>query len=428
MTTPSPTPHLIPETAHRGPTKPTRVLLMVENVSLARDVRLPKHAAALIEAGMEVTVICPRDPGNYTLPGVRVLDYPAPPEGSSKAGFVREYLYSLAMAGTQMLRALLRGGVDIVQISSTPDIYFLLAIPLRLLGRTVIFDFKDLSPEIYSARYHRTDGLMYRLLTWLERASLRTAHHVVAVNGAVRDVATARGRVHPARVSIVGNGPRLADIRPRPPRPELRRGHRHLAVLAGMMGPQDGLDLAVAAIDHLVHTIGRRDCAFTFLGIGDAIPDAQRTIRERGLEPWISFPGWVSRDELANYLSTADIGLEPNVEGFVTPVKAMEYMAYGLPFIAFDVTETRAIAAGSAALVPPRDVVAFARCIDDLLAHPERRAALGDTGRHTVEQSLAWDRQQLTYVALVEELVAQRKALRRPASTAHSIGAGGMWV
>jgi glycosyltransferase involved in cell wall biosynthesis len=409
-------------------TKPTRVLLMVENVSLARDHRLRKHATALIDAGMEVTVICPRDPGNYDLPGVRVLDYPAPSDGGSRLGFVREYLYSLAMAGALTIRALVRGGVDIVQISSTPDIYFLLAIPLRLLGRTVIFDFKDLSPEIYAARYHRTDGLMYRLLTRLEQASLRTAHHVVAVNSAVRDVATGRGRIRPARVSVVGNGPRLTDVKRRPARPELRRGHRHLAVLVGMMGPQDGIDLAVHAIDHVVHTLGRTDCAFAFLGVGDAVPEAERIVRDRGLDPWVSFPGWATRAEVAEYLSTADIGLEPNVEGFVTPVKVMEYMAYGLPFVAFDVTETRTIAAGAAALVPTGDVTAFAEGIDELLAQPDRRAALGRTGRRRVEQSLAWDHQKVTYVALVDELAAERRSARRPVTAGRGIGAGGNWV
>ncbi len=112
-------------------TKPTRVLLMVENVSLARDHRLRKHATALVEAGVDVTVICQRDPGNYDLPGVRVFDYPAPAEGTTKLGFIREYLYSLTMAAALTMRAMLTGGVDVIQVSSTPDIYFLLAAPLK---------------------------------------------------------------------------------------------------------------------------------------------------------------------------------------------------------------------------------------------------------------------------------------------------------
>jgi glycosyltransferase involved in cell wall biosynthesis len=287
-----------------------------------------------------------------------------------------------------------------VQVSSTPDIYFLLGAPLRLLGKRVVFDFKDLSPEMYEARYGRRDGLMYALLQRFEWASLRTADHVLAVNAAVREVAMRRGGVPATAVSIVGNGPRLADLTRREPRPELRRGHRHLCVLVGMMGPQDSIDLGIRAVAHLVHKLGRTDCAFTFVGVGDAVPDAERLVREHSLEKWVSFPGWAAQDEVFAYLSTADLGLEPNLEEFVTPVKAMEYMAFGLPFVAFDVHETRTMADGAAGLAPPGDVEAFATLIDELLADPGRRAELGAAGRRAVEQTLAWEHQQERYLTV----------------------------
>jgi glycosyltransferase involved in cell wall biosynthesis len=388
-------------------TKPIRVLLMVENVSLARDHRLRKHAAALAAAGMTVTVICRRDPGNHAVPDVRVLDYPAPADGTSKLGFVREYLYSVVMAGLLTVRAMASGGVDVVQVSSTPDVYFLLTAPLRLLGRKVVFDFKDLSPEIFEARYARTDGVMYKLLKRFERASLRSADQVIAVNGAVRDIAMRRGGVPGTAITIVGNGPRLAQMTARPPRPALRRGYPHLAVLIGMMGPQDGIDVAVRAIEHLVHVIGRTDCAFTFVGVGDAVPDAARLVAELALEPWVTFPGWAEQDEVFDYLATADIGLEPNLEEFVTPVKAMEYMAFGRPFVAFDVAETRLMAGDAAALAVPGDAESFARMIDELLADGDRRAEMGRAGRMAVEQVLAWDHQQVPYIAMVGRLAGR---------------------
>jgi glycosyltransferase involved in cell wall biosynthesis len=382
---------------------------MVENVPLGRDHRLRKHAAALVAAGMRVTVICRKDPGNRENPAVRVFDYPAG-DGASKLGFMLEYAWSLTAAAALTVRAMFSGGVDVVQVSSTPDIYFVLAAPLKLLGKRVIFDFKDLSPEIYEARYRSTDGVMYKLLRFFERASLRTADQVVAVNNSVREVALRRGGLPAERVTVVGNGPWLADVTPRPERPELRRGHRHLAVLAGMMGPQDGIDLALAAIDHLVTKLGRTDTAFTFVGVGDYVPEAERFVAERRLGEWVSFPGWVTRDEVYDYLSTADLGLEPNLEEFVTPVKAMEYMAFGLPFVAFDVTETRLMGAEAAELVAAGDVVAFAERMDALLADPGRRQRLGAGGERVIRERLAWDRQQVPYIGMVERLAASHHA------------------
>jgi glycosyltransferase involved in cell wall biosynthesis len=390
---------------------------MIENVSLAKDYRLRKHASALVEAGMQVTVVCPGDLANDCVPGVRVRDYPAPTDGRSKLGFVREYLYSLVMAALLTGRTMLSGGVDVIQVSSTPDIYFLLAAPLKLLGRKVIFDFKDLSPEVYEARYGRREGLMYRLLVRLERASLRTAHHVLVVNNSLREVAQRRGGLPPEAITVVGNGPRLAHTAPRPPCPELRRGYRHLCCLTGMMGPQDSIDLVVKAIAHLVHEIGRTDCAFTFVGLGDAVPDAKRLVRENRLDPWVTFPGWVDQDVVFDYLSTADLGMEPNLEEFVTPVKAMEYMAFGLPFVAFDVAETRALAAGAAALAPAGDVVAFARLIDELLADADRRADMGRAGRLAVERAIGWEHQKGPYLSVVDRLGRRSAAALRRSPT-----------
>ncbi len=385
-------------------TRRNRVLLMIENISLARDHRLRKHATALIEAGFAVTVICPRDVGNTCIPGVRVLDYPAPASGTTQLGFVWEYLYSLVAAAVLVVRAFVSGGFDVIQVSSTPDLYFLVAAPFKLLGRRVVFDFKDLSPEVYEARYGGR-GVVHRTLLFLERASLRVADHVFVVNQSLRTVAEQRGGVPREAITIVGNGPRLSRTLRHPRNPDLRRGYPQLCCLVGMMGPQDSVDLALRAIGHAVHTLGRTDCAFTFVGDGDAVPDAERLVEELDLGRWVSFAGWVDQDRAFAYMSTADIGIEPNLEEFVSPVKAMEYMACGLPFVAFDVSETRALAADAAAYAQRGDTVAFGSLVHDLLADATRREEMGRIGRQRVQTAIAWEHQKERYVTVYETLL-----------------------
>ena len=59
------------------------VTVVVENVPLGVDTRLRKQVRDLSEAGYEVSVVTMRDPSNEayrSLPGVRVLEYPAPPQ------------------------------------------------------------------------------------------------------------------------------------------------------------------------------------------------------------------------------------------------------------------------------------------------------------------------------------------------------------
>jgi glycosyltransferase involved in cell wall biosynthesis len=392
---------------------PPRVLLVVENVSLARDHRLRKQAEALVEEGYRVSVICPRNAANREYEYVRLHDYPAPPEAQSKLGFVREYGWSWAAAAWLTTKVFFTEGFDAIQISGTPDIYFTIAAPFKLLGRPIVLDQRDLSPELYEVRYGRR-GTVYRILRLLERASYRAADHVVTVNGSLERVAYRRGDLPAGAVSVVGNGPRLERTHRRPARSDLRHGRRHLACWLGLMGPQDRLDLMLRAIDHLVHQLGRTDCHFALVGDGEARESAQRLAGELGVADYVSFPGWATEDDAFAYLSTADIGLEPNMEEIVSPVKGMEYMAFGLPFVAFDLTETRAMAGDAAGYAPPGDVGTFAKLIDELLDDDSLRRRMGDEGRQRVEDSIAWDHQRSRYLQVYGRLLRSPTALVQP--------------
>jgi glycosyltransferase involved in cell wall biosynthesis len=397
-----------------------RVLMLIENVPLARDHRLRKQAAALLASQFEVTVICRRDPGNKAcVPGVRVIEYPAPPEGSGLLAFAGEYGYSVVMAAVLTLWAFVRHGFDILQVASTPDIYFLLAAPCRWLGRPVVFDFRDPSPETYEARYGHGHGATYRALLLLERWSLRAADRVLVVNESLRRMAGQRGGVDDARIVLVGNGPAASRVVRRPARPELRQGRRRLCCWVGLIGPQDRVDLALRAVDHLVHVRKRTDCAFAFVGAGEALPAARELVAELGIGDWVSFPGWAQEELVFDYLSTADLGLEPNMEEYVSPVKVMEYLAAGLPVVAFAAEENVRLAGEAARYAPKGNITAMARLIDELLDDDASREQMGRIGQNRVKEFIAWDHQAGPYVSALVELLGPVAAQRDSTSGGH---------
>src|SRR4051812_47318111 len=390
----------------------THVLLVVENLPLARDHRLRKQAASLVGEGYRVSVVCRADPGNGCVSGVQVYEYRAPVDGASALGFVREYGWSLITAARLIARVHRRDPFDVIQVSGTPDLYFMIAAPLRRAGVRFVFDQRDLSPELYELRYGRRD-LAYRALLRLERASYRTADHVITVNRSLEHVAYERGGLPPGRVSIVGNGPRLDEARAGAADPHLRRGRRRLCCWVGVMGPQDSVDLALRAVGVLVHQRGRTDTHFAFIGEGESLPAAVRLAADLGLSEYTSFPGWLDARDVRTYLATADVGLEPNMEAIVSPVKVMEYMAFGLPFVSFDLTETRLLAAGAGLYAEPGDLLGYAERLDLLLDDDRRRAALGAVGRRRVAEKLCWERQALTYLHVYRNLPAGARVPRR---------------
>jgi glycosyltransferase involved in cell wall biosynthesis len=388
-----------------GSARRPHILLIVENVPLARDHRLQKQAATLAASGYRVSVICRADPANRQYAPARLHEYRAPADATSKLGFIREYGYSWLLAAFLSVRVFVSEPFDAVQVSGTPDIYFAIGAPFKLLGSRLVLDQRDLSPELYQIRYGLHRGMVFRMLCWLERESYRAADHVITVNRTLEDVAYARGGLRQGKVSVVGNGPVLAHLRVTPARPELKQGRRYLCCWVGFMGPQDRVDVALRMVDHLVHVMGRTDCHFAFLGAGEARVACEQLAAELGVEDWVTFTGWVGQETVSTYLSSADLGLEPNLEEIVSPVKGMEYMAYGLPFVSFDLRETRAVAGDAAAYAVCRDVAGLARLVDRLLDDPALRAEMGRLGRQGVAQRLAWERQESAYLKVYQRLL-----------------------
>jgi glycosyltransferase involved in cell wall biosynthesis len=393
-----------------------RILVVIENVPLARDHRAAKQVETLLEAGYQVSVISQRHTDNRRFRdrhGLRLYEYPPPRAASGTLSFLYEYGYSLLAGSALALRDFLAHGFGAIQTGHPPDLYFLLALPFKLAGRRFVVDQRDLSPEVFADRYGRDTGALPWLLRVLERRSWRLADHVLCVNQALRGVIVRRGRLPADSVSVVGNGPVLSRTSPRPPRPDIKNGKRFLACWVGLMGPQDHVDLALSAVHHLVHTLGRDDCQFAFIGDGETLPQLRALAEHLGIADWVTFTGWLDESACFGYLATADLAMDSNLQPEVSPVKGMEYMAFGVPFVAFDLEETRAMADGAALYLPPGDTLTLARAIAELLDDPARRAEMSRIGRRRVEEHLAWDRQSETYLRVYERLLGPARAAAR---------------
>lgn len=376
------------------------IAVVVENVALGIDIRLRKQVRDLIAAGHRVSVITMRDPDNAPyreMPGLTVLEYPPPSQGDGAVGYVREYLVSFLRATLLLLGLRLRGRIDVLQVCQPPDIYFPLCWLLRLLGTKILVDQRDLMPELFAARYARPRPAILSALRWLERRSQRAAHQTVCVNEYLRDRLIEAGAA-PDRTSVVRNGPVLARVEQATPDARLRNGHRFLVCWAGKMGRQDRVDLAVRVAAEVVHELGRTDCGFVILGDGECLGQLRQLASSLALDRSFWFTGWLPEEQVFRHLATADIGLDTTLQDEVSPVKAMEYMAFGLPVACFDLPETRRITADAAALVPPGDTAALAKQILALLDDPVGRRQLGDVGRARMWNELGWERQAAAYL------------------------------
>jgi glycosyltransferase involved in cell wall biosynthesis len=395
-----------------------RVLLIVENGPAAADHRVVKQIDSLIEDGYHVCVICPKSPANAVYRNhhrIDVFEYPPPPQPRGRLGYLVEYGYSALATAFLSVRGAARQRPDVVQFCLPPDVYFPLARIFRRFGVRVLVDQRDLLPELYAARYGSIRPQMLTVLRFLERRSFNAADAVLCVNDYLRNRILAASDLTGDQVGVVRNGPVLAQVSGATSDASLKRGYKHLCCWVGMIGPQDRVDLLLRSIDHLVHGFGREDCQFAILGWGEYLPTAQALARELNLDKWVEFTGDLDPRDVFRYLATADIGLDASLQIDVSPVKAMEYMAFGVPVVAFDLPETRVLTDGAAVYAAPGDVREHARAIDALLDDAERRRELGQVGRARVRDEVAWDHQAITYLQMIGRLCATRRP-RRPVS------------
>ncbi len=400
----------------------SRVLIIVQNLPVPFDRRVWLECQALTADGYQVAVVCPKgqgDPGYQVLDGVELYKYRPYAPGGSKLSFVTEYAYSFLATAWHTFKARRCGRFAVMQACNPPDIFWPLALILRALDRTkFVFDHHDLSPELFQSRFGDGDAqgssLPYRGLRALERATHRTADHVISTNDSYREVAITRSGKAPADVTVVRTGPDPERLRRGEPHPELRRGHRHLAAYIGVMGPQDGVDIVVRAAAVVVHEMGRQDIAFTLIGSGDCYDELVALRGRLGLEGYVEFTGRAPDELVGQIMSTADAGLSPDPKNPLNDVstmnKTMEYMAFELPVVAFDLRETRVSAADAAVYVRPNDVREYAKAIVALMDDEAQRTRLGKQGRIRVEQELAWPHQRRAYLDVYRQLTTNQAA------------------
>jgi len=389
-----------------------RVLIIVQNLPVPFDRRVWLECQALTRSGYEVSVVCPKgrgDPSYHVVDGVSLYKYRPYAPGGSKLGFITEYVYSFLATARLTLKARRSGRFAVLQACNPPDIFWPIALALRAMDRTkFVFDHHDLCPELFQSRFPEGPRLPYRALRALERRTHRTADHVISTNGSYREIAISRSGKQASDVTIVRTGPDPRRLKRGPAEPAQRRGRKYLAAYIGVMGPQDGVDIVVQAAGIVVHELGRDDIAFTLIGSGDCFDELVALRDELRLAGHVEFTGRAPDELVTSILSTADVGLSPDpknpLNDLSTMNKTMEYMAFELPVIAFDLRETRVSAGDAGVYVTPNDVHEYAAAIVKLIDDEPERARLGALGRTRVEEELAWSHQEQAYLGVYSRM------------------------
>lgn len=235
-------------------------------------------------------------------------------------------------------RLALKSDYDLIFATSTPLTVAIPGIIARWVrGKAFIFEVRDLWPELPKAMGVIKNPIVIGLMSFLERLSYKSAHHIVALSPGIRDGILGEG-ISDEKVSLIPNGCDL-DIFSNVIDGWRPQGVSHtdfMALYAGTHGVANGLDSVLIAAQELQRR-GRDDIKIVLIGDGKNKERLVRQAANDGLSN-IIFHEAVSKMELRGLMSTANIGLQilANIPAFyygTSPNKFFDYISSGLPVL-----------------------------------------------------------------------------------------------
>jgi glycosyltransferase involved in cell wall biosynthesis len=399
----------------------------------AGPARVVEMAAEWMRQGAEVTVITgmPNRPEGRIRPeyrghlamvesyrGMRVLRSWL--HASPNAGFAATLLNNLTFMASSAAHGIARAGKLDVLIASSPPFFPHLGGDLMARIRRVplVLEVRDLWPDyLVGLGSLRENALPTRALFSLERYLLRRADAVAVVTESFRDRIIGKG-VAAGRIEVFPNGVDVETYYPSEeaaPFPALERnGDERIVGYLGNMGAGQALVTVLEA----AALLEKRAPGVRLVLAGDG-PDRARLeawLAERPLHNLTLHPA-IPKEQTRAFYRHCDLCLVPLAPVAVfqetVPSKIFEILACERPVLASLDGEGRRIveASGGGFVSPPGDPDAMAVGIVAALATPpERRAAMGASGRQYVRANYGRAAIADRYLRLLERVAGSAAA------------------
>ncbi|RJP80605.1 MAG: glycosyltransferase family 1 protein [Candidatus Zixiibacteriota bacterium] len=267
------------------------------------------------------------------------------------------------------------------------------AFPVRLRRKVpvVYHSHNTMSDEFYTYfRLKIPQALARGAAHLMDRIIPCRADFVIAINRRVAAFLMEQG-VPPAKIKYIPPG---IDFGPPagPPNPKLRRrygtGDGPLILYVGNLDGYQRLDLLLDALPAVFNEIpGAR----LMVATGSDTTALRAAAQSRGWASRLVVVANPSFAQVRDLMALGSVAVNPRVSWSGFPIKLLNYMAAGLPVVAFRGAAEPVISGETGVLVPAGDAGAFSRALIDLLSHPEAARRLGQAARRLVLRQYCWD-------------------------------------
>jgi len=371
-------------------------------------VRILEEARILVELGHRVT-ICTYHLGR-TPEGIEIHRIPHLPWYSKLDAGPSWHKYYIDILLT--IRALLSG------LRDKPDIVhghlhegvFIGYFVSRILDVPLVFDLQgSLVGEMLAHDFISTRGLFYSSNRFLEKLTTQMADVVLASSVGAASYLQTDPDLGVKKIHIVPEGVDV-DIYEKANRFGIRQelgieDSTPLCVYMGVLYPYQGIDALIRGAPIALEICPELE----FLVIGfPNVDHYERMADNIGIGDRFHFVGRVEYERLPEYLTAGDLAVTPKDSQTEANSKIYNFMAAGLPVVAYDTATNRSLLGELGSYSARGDVNGLAAAVGELARDEEKRKRIGTACRKRAREDFSWKNVGEKILTIYEDLLEGR--------------------
>jgi len=396
-------------------------ILMIASTSFFSDygnhVRILEEIRALQRRGHRIVLVTYHNGDD--IPGITIYrSWDVPWIKRAVVGSSRHKLYLDIGLGWRVLRTALQMHPDVIHAHTHEAAA--IGLPLqRLLRRPLILDYQgSMTSEMLDHGFIRRSNPLFVPLTRLERMLNRTADAVMTSTHNAANLLRRDGSVAEDRLFTIADGVDTERFRPfdgspewTAQRAELRAqlgipSDRRIVVYIGLLAPYQGTNLLLEVARHLC----QRYPDLHFLIMGHPDPQSYRNLAASlGIADHVTLPGRIMYRDLHSYLALGEVAVAPKMSLTEGNGKIGNYVAMGLPTVAFDTPVNREILGPYGFYAKLGSVADFAAQLELALTNRELAAERAAGARARAVAELSWERAAIAIEAIYAAVIARRQ-------------------
>jgi glycosyltransferase involved in cell wall biosynthesis len=325
----------------------------------------------------------------------------------SKVSYLIRIVKFLFRSAIILSKRHLRTHYHLIHVHNLPDFLVFAALVPKLLGGRIILDIHDILPEYYATKFREAEtGFPFKVLKLVEKASCRFSDHVIVSNHIWQDTLLFRS-IKEKKCTVILNYPNQTVFYKRQ---RTRENGKLIMIYPGTWNWHQGIDIPIKALGIIKDQVPSVE--FHIYGAGNDGDLLERLIYQNRLQDRVFLRKGVPREEIAEVISDADIGVEPKRrEGFANEalsMKIFEFMASGIPVIASDTKVHRYYFNDSVLkFFKAGDENDLAKCMLMLIKNSELRKQLVANASKFI-QEYTWEKKKDEYLKLVDSLTTKK--------------------